>query len=256
MRAATLTRDEVLQRLHQAVAAMSKECEPEFVVLFGSFAYGEPHEGSDVDVLVVFPDEVSAKRQKKAETILREVFGSRLEVHSCTLSQWRQALLRRNWFVAEITQKGIPIFSRRPFEEVLAEVDELMNQSQNLYPYDWLNWAEDDWWAVQKALDESRVFLAAYHLQQAVEKWLKAFLLHHVWRLARTHDLEALLREAIQHEPSLQQYQEMCQRVTVFIAARYPGLKEPPTEEELRERWVPQAERLREFVRKALGVQP
>jgi HEPN domain-containing protein len=68
--------------------------------------------------------------------------------------------------------------------------------------------------------------------------------------------LEALLREAVQHEPSLQQYQEMCQRVKVFIAARYPGLKEPPTEEELRERWVPQAERLREFVRKALGVQP
>jgi HEPN domain-containing protein/predicted nucleotidyltransferase len=255
MRTATLTRDEVIQRLRQAVAAMLGECEVEFVVLFGSFAYGEPHEGSDVDVLVVFPDEADKGRREKAEAILREVFGSGLEVHSCTLSEWRQALLRRNWFVAEITQKGIPIFSRRHFEDVMAEVEKLMQQSQNLYPYEWLDWAEQDWEVVHLSLDRGLVFVAAYHLQQAVEKWLEAFLLHHGWQLVRTHDLEALLREALQHEPSLQQYQGMCQRVGKFIAARYPGLVDPPKGEELRREWIPQAERLREFVRKALGVQ-
>ncbi len=256
MRAATLTRDEVLQRLHQAVSAMLGECEVEFVVLFGSFAYGEPHEGSDVDVLVVFPDEADEERREKAKAILHEVFGGGLEVHACTLSQWRQALLRRNWFVAEITQRGIPIFSRRHFEEVIAEVDKLMQQSQNLYPYEWLDWAEDDWRLTLYSLDNGMVYMAAFHLQQAVEKWLKAFLLHHGWQLVRTHDLEALLREAVQHEPSLQQYQGMCQRVGKFVAARYLGLADPPTEEELRREWIPQAERLREFVRKALGVQP
>jgi HEPN domain-containing protein/predicted nucleotidyltransferase len=251
----TLTKDEIAVRLREAVKAMSGECLVEFVVLFGSFAYGEPHEGSDVDVLVVFPDETDKRRREKAEAILREVFGSGLEVHSCTLSEWRQALLRRNWFVAEITQKGIPIFSRRHFEDVMAEVEKLMQQSQNLYPYEWLERAERDWGMMQFALSQGWLPEAAYHLQQAVEKWLKAFLLHHGWQLVRTHDLEALLREALQHEPSLQQYQGMCQRVGKFIAARYPGLADPPTGEELRREWIPQAERLREFVRKALGVQ-
>ena len=33
------------------------ECDPEKVILFGSYAYGTPSEDSDVDLLVVFPFE-------------------------------------------------------------------------------------------------------------------------------------------------------------------------------------------------------
>ncbi len=190
MRTKTLTCDEVLERLYRAVDAMREVCEPEFVVLFGSYAYGEPHEGSDVDVLVVYPDETNEEERRNAGSVLHQVFGTGLEVHPCTLSQWREALLKRNWFVAEITQKGFPLFSRREWNEVLREVQTLMSQSQNLYPHEWLDWVEDDWWVVQRALDEGRVFVAAYHLRQAVEKWLKAFLLYHGWQLERTHDLE------------------------------------------------------------------
>jgi len=105
----TLTQGEVLQRLRKAVSAMRKVCEPEFVVLFGSYAYGEPHQGSDVDVLVVYLDETEEEERRKAGSVLHQVFGIGLEVHPCTLSQWREALLKRNWFVAEITQKGIPL---------------------------------------------------------------------------------------------------------------------------------------------------
>jgi predicted nucleotidyltransferase len=105
----TLTRDEVLERLYRAVNAMREVCEPEFVVLFGSYAYGEPHEGSDVDVLVVYSDETSDEERRKASSVLHQVFGTGLEVHPCTLSQWREALLKRNWFVAEITQERHPL---------------------------------------------------------------------------------------------------------------------------------------------------
>jgi HEPN domain-containing protein/predicted nucleotidyltransferase len=252
----TLTQDEVLQRLRKAVGAMREVCEPEFVILFGSYAYGEPHEGSDVDVLVVYPDETSEEERRRAGSVLHQVFGTGLEVHPCTLSQWREALLKRNWFVAEITQKGIPILSRRNFKEVLAEVEQLMQQSQNLYPQEWLERAERDWGMMQFALSQGWIPEAAFHLQQAVEKWLKAFLLQQGWQLVRTHDLEDLLNQAIQREPSLQMYQGMCRRVKEFVAARYPGLLNPPTEDELRLHWIPQAESLRDFVRKSLGVQP
>ncbi len=249
-----LVRDEALKKLQEAVNAMRQICEPEFIVLFGSYAYGKPHEGSDIDVLVVYPDEVDEAKRREAGSMLHQVFGLGLEVHPCTISQWREALLKRNWFVAEITQKGIPLFSRREWSEVLEEVNELMSQSQNLYPYEWLDWAEQDWEVVRMSLNRGFVFVAAYHLQQAVEKWLKGFLLYHGWQLERTHDLENLLKEAVKHEPSLQKYQPMCHRVKYFIAARYPGLPNPPTESELRHQWLTQVEELREFVRRTLGV--
>jgi len=71
-----LTRKEVLTRLWQAMVAMQIVCEPEFVVLFGSFAYGESHEGSDVDGLVVYPDEVSEEKRREASATLPQVFGT------------------------------------------------------------------------------------------------------------------------------------------------------------------------------------
>jgi uncharacterized protein len=35
-----------------------KQTEPEKIILFGSYAYGEPKEGSDLDILVVTGDEI------------------------------------------------------------------------------------------------------------------------------------------------------------------------------------------------------
>lgn len=251
-----LTEGEVLERLKRAVKAVREVCEPEFVALFGSYAYGEPREGSDVDVLVVYQDDANETRREEANATFHQFFGTGLEVHPCTLSQWRKALLKRNMFIAEITRKGIPLFSRRPWSEVLAEVDSLLEQSENLYPYEWLERAERDWGIMQFALSQGWLPEAAYHLQQAVEKWLKAFTLYHGWKLERTPDLEKLLEEAMKHEPSLEWYREMCHRVNDFVAAQYPGLPDMPSYDELKNRWLPLAESLREFVRRSLKVEP
>jgi uncharacterized protein len=42
----------VIRRYARAIA---EEFRPDKIILFGSFAYGEPHEDSDVDLLVVMP---------------------------------------------------------------------------------------------------------------------------------------------------------------------------------------------------------
>ncbi|MBM3241644.1 HEPN domain-containing protein [Candidatus Poribacteria bacterium] len=258
MKQGILESKELIQRLQESIGQLRRFCEPEFIVLFGSYAYGQPHKGSDVDVLLVLSDDMDGMTKQEASATLSRHFGSGLEVHPCTLSQWREALLKRNWFVADITNRGIPLFSNRDWAKVLMEVESLMNQSENLYPQEWLQWAEDDWRTVTMVLDGGMVFVAAYHLQQAVEKWLKAFWLHHGWQLERIHDLDQLLDEAVLHEPGLKRFRAMCSRVKYFIAARYPGLPNPPTEEELREQWLSQAEELRAFVRNEInsGLQP
>lgn len=55
-----------------------------------------------------------------------------------------------------------------------------------------------------------------YNVQQAVEKYLKAFLLSQGWGLRRIHTLSVLLDDAIQYEPAFEQYRLACQKITTF----------------------------------------
>jgi predicted nucleotidyltransferase len=41
--------------IRQFARAVAERFQPEKIILFGSYAYGEPHEDSDVDILVVMP---------------------------------------------------------------------------------------------------------------------------------------------------------------------------------------------------------
>src|SRR5579862_9699461 len=41
--------------IHRYARAIAEEFHPEKIILFGSHAYGTPHEESDVDLLVVMP---------------------------------------------------------------------------------------------------------------------------------------------------------------------------------------------------------
>lgn len=63
----------------------------------------------------------------------------------------------------------------------------------------------------------------AFLIQQAVEKYLKGFLIYHGWELKKIHDLEVLLNEAIKIDPSFEDFSTACQRITeYYIESRYP----------------------------------
>ncbi len=52
-----------------------------------------------------------------------------------------------------------------------------MRREESLYPADWIRIAEKDLRRVKRLLDDQDPEGAGFHLQQAVEKFLKAFLL-------------------------------------------------------------------------------
>jgi len=56
--------------------------------------------------------------------------------------------------------------------------------------------------------------VTGFHLQQAVEKYLKGYLLSQGWELQRIHNLEALLNEAIRFAPGLEGFRELCEEAT------------------------------------------
>jgi HEPN domain-containing protein len=97
-----------------------------------------------------------------------------------------------------------------------------MKNNNSQYPEDWLKIAETDWKRVERNLREDPA-LAAFCLQQALEKFLKGFLILRGWELRRIHDLDTLLDEAIKHEPSLENFRGPCQKITSFyFIERYP----------------------------------
>ncbi|MDP2603496.1 MAG: HEPN domain-containing protein [Deltaproteobacteria bacterium] len=98
-----------------------------------------------------------------------------------------------------------------------------MPPKESRYPNDWLALAEKDLLRVTRSLRDKDPELAAFCLQQAVEKFLKAYLLSKGWKLRRIHDLEALLDDAMAHDPSLDQFRNSCQKITnYYVVERYP----------------------------------
>lgn len=108
-----------------------------------------------------------------------------------------------------------------------------MQHKESLYPADWMRIAEKDWLRIDKLLQANDPEAAGFFLQQATEKFLKAFLLSKGWHLKRIHDLEPLLNEALPYESSFEKYREVIQQISGFyFVERYPFILEMGLTEE------------------------
>ena len=66
--------------------------------------------------------------------------------------------------------------------------------------------------------------IICYHCQQAVEKAMKGFLIHHDVEPPYTHDLEKLRLMCAEHDPSFETLSESCKKLTNYASAgRYPS---------------------------------
>ena len=112
-------------------------------------------------------------------------------------------------------------------------------EDESIYPQDWLRIAEKDLQRVAFGLAGNDPDLAGFYLQQAVEKFLKAFLLSRGWRLRRIHDLVVLLDDAAQHGAEVGSFRAACRAITKFyFVERYPlsslgGLTEDEVQQSL-----------------------
>ena len=104
-----------------------------------------------------------------------------------------------------------------------------MRLEESFYPRDWFAKARQDVRTVEILLREGGdAEIAGFHLQQAVEKYLKGYLLSQGWDLRRIHNLEVLLNEAIRFEPELERFRELCEEATDFYTLeRYPFFASP-----------------------------
>lgn len=62
-----------------------------------------------------------------------------------------------------------------------------------------------------------------FHIHQAVEKYLKGFLIYKGWKLKKIHDIEVLITEAVIFNKEFQKYLDFSRKLTAFyLEERYP----------------------------------
>ena len=82
-----------------------------------------------------------------------------------------------------------------------------MNAPKDSFPaQDWLKIARKDWTRIGYVLEHNDAFAAGFFLQQSLEEYLKAFLLQNGWKLRKIHELDALLDDAIEYKPDLEEF--------------------------------------------------
>jgi uncharacterized protein len=91
-----------IQELSQQIAA---QFAPERIILFGSYAYGEPTADSDVDILVVMPFEGHPFRQA-AEILNRISPTFSVDLLVRTAEQLDERLALGDFFLREVVTKG------------------------------------------------------------------------------------------------------------------------------------------------------
>jgi HEPN domain-containing protein len=119
----------------------------------------------------------------------------------------------------------------------------------------WIDRAEADYAAalmLRRSRKKHSRDLVCFHLQQCVEKYLKARLVEGDIEFSKTHDLERLLDLAANLEPLWISLRPMMAALTDHaVEARYPGRAITPAEARMLAR---DTARIRGIIREALGL--
>jgi len=123
---------------------------------------------------------------------------------------------------------------------------------------EWIEKADEDFnFASLNLSDPSNPFYAqiCYHLQQAAEKYLKAYIVAYKLKFKKIHDLLELLRICMEREPSFSSLSQECEFLTdYYIDTRYPVHWPTNVNRKEAKEAKSSAEKIGTFVKNLLGV--
>ena len=190
-----------LTRLRGIAERWRTVLQAERVILFGSV------KDSDIDILVVAATiKPLYQRLATARRSVRDLrYGLPISPLMLTPEELQERLERRDPFITEIIATGIEL-TARPSES-------------------WRRYALRDWRRARIMARAGDLQATGMFLQQAVEKYLKGFLMDQGWALRKTHELDLLLEEAIKHQPRLAAYRDVSERMSsYYLIDRYPNV--------------------------------
>lgn len=94
---------------------------------------------------------------------------------------------------------------KKVVEEWISKADKDLEEAKFLYAND-------------RPLDN-----VAYFVHQAIEKYLKGYLIFNGWELEKIHDLVKLVKEAVKYNSAFERFSTSMEEITDFyIESRYP----------------------------------
>lgn len=89
---------------------VAERFQPDKIILFGSHAYGTPHEDSDVDILVVMPASNEMSQASRIRLAVPRPFAMDLIVR--TPEDLRCRMEEGDWFLREIVGRGKVLYEK------------------------------------------------------------------------------------------------------------------------------------------------
>ena len=102
--------DVPLRVIRKFARDVAERFKPDKIILFGSHAYGTPHEDSDVDILVVMPCRNQIDAALRIHDAIEPPFPLQLIVRTPHNLRWR--LAERESFHTEIVTKGKLLYEK------------------------------------------------------------------------------------------------------------------------------------------------
>ncbi|HEV8059835.1 MAG TPA: nucleotidyltransferase domain-containing protein [Gemmataceae bacterium] len=103
-----------LAAIRRFARRIAERFQPDKIILFGSYAYGKPHNESDVDLLVIMRTKNAIDQSIRIKVAFERLFSLDLIVR--TPWQIERGLRDDNWFLREIMEKGKVLYEARDFQ--------------------------------------------------------------------------------------------------------------------------------------------
>lgn len=107
-------KEDVKTILSEAVEKLKKKYKPQRIILFGSYAYGNPTEDSDIDLLIL--KNTNKRRVDRFVQVKRIIYNPNCKIPISPLIYNQEELEERlrigDGFIKEIIQKGIILYEK------------------------------------------------------------------------------------------------------------------------------------------------
>jgi predicted nucleotidyltransferase len=103
--------DVPIAEIRRFARKVAERFHPDKIILFGSYAYGEPHEDSDVDILVVMPARNELRQALRISLAIAPPFP--LDIIVRTPNKLRSKLESGSSFWSEIVSQGKVLYEKR-----------------------------------------------------------------------------------------------------------------------------------------------
>ena len=111
-----------------------------------------------------------------------------------------------------------------------------MNEALKEYIESWFEKGNNDLLTAQRLIEIEPMILdnACFHCQQAIEKYLKAYLIYNTTEIERTHNINYLLIECAKHDSAFNEID--VKDISAFaVSIRYPDTVVMPDISEVKE---------------------